>query len=99
MEFNIYHIVYDVGDIPYQEAVVSSDSPERAEKCLKDYLVKDVFSSAQISQFLSDQTITLRLVTDTKVKADREEVLCPRTPETLEMKLAIIATEKKGVRD
>ncbi|MEK6841917.1 MAG: hypothetical protein AABX91_02080 [Nanoarchaeota archaeon] len=92
MEFNIYHIVYDIGDIDHMEAVVSSTSPEQARQNLRNYLGKEFLDSGLSLQFL-DEIVKVRLITYTNVKADKEQILCPRISSGLEMKMASLATE------
>lgn len=98
MEFNIYHIVYDIGDIDHMEAVVSSTSPEQARQSLREYIAREFFESDSISMPLLDEVIRVRLISESNIKADREGILCPRIPSNLEMKMASLKTETDSKR-
>ena len=70
----MYNLIYDVGILPFQEAVISASSHDRAKEMLREYLDDRFFHQQGKCKEIG---FTVRTVSTTGVMANEEKVLSP----------------------
>ena len=89
MDYEIYHLVYDLPGDSFQESIVSAFSSQGAERLLARHLTKEYIREEPPESF----GFSVRDIKPTGVKASEERVFIPKSLSVLEMKIAILRTQ------
>jgi len=91
MDYGIYVLDYNLGILPFQIAVISADSSQKAEKLLKNAL-----DSEEILGLGGCDRIGLEILLayETGVKSDREKVILPSEKSMIELRANISRINK-----
>jgi len=73
MEYQIYVLDYNLGPLPFQQAVISTDSPGKAEDLLRRTLDDQVFGQGGCERI----GLEVILAYETGVRSDKEKVIIP----------------------
>ena len=73
MEYEIYVLDYNLGPLPFQQAVISTSSSEKAEGLLRKVLDDNIFGKGGCEKI----GFEVILCYETGVKSDREKVIIP----------------------